>query len=76
MDHNYSSTCPGCGKDCSSTALVELVYTFEVCHCEPNEPGGGHLVETTWHKDCYAAPIVKSTTEAIEAQLIVAIAKG
>lgn len=72
MDHNYSAICPGCGKDCSRIALVSVVYTFETCECD----GSSHLVETIWHKDCYAAPIVKSATEAIEAQLIVAIAKG
>ncbi len=43
MGHN--SICPGCNKDCSLTALTEIVYTFE--------PIEGELQETAWHKKCF-----------------------
>jgi hypothetical protein len=26
-------TCPGCEGDCAKTAVVDLVYAFEVCDC-------------------------------------------
>lgn len=49
--HPWRKECPNCNQDCSPIAMVNLVYTWEICHCGvANYP---HLVETIWHKECF-----------------------
>jgi len=45
----HSSVCPYCHDDCATTALTELIHTFET-DIESNE-----LIETTWHRNCFLA---------------------
>ncbi len=43
--------CPVCEGDTSNLALTKLVVSFEICRCD--KATYEHLVETTWHRDCY-----------------------
>lgn len=52
--HPNKKNCPKCGVDVSTTALVDLVYTFEGCDCK--KVPYKHLVETIWHRHCSEAP--------------------
>lgn len=52
-DRCKGSLCQGCNQDCGGTALVDLVYTFEICRCEKADYS--HLTETLWHKTCFYA---------------------
>jgi len=51
MNHPKRAQCPVCSKSCSTTALVKLVYTFEVCDCSiaPYR----HLFEKLYHRNCF-----------------------
>jgi hypothetical protein len=48
--HPTLRTCLVCGRDCSSVALAEVVYTFERCSCF--RVSYVHLVEQLWHRTC------------------------
>jgi hypothetical protein len=52
MSHALEQPCPNCNQDCMNTAMVDLVYTYEVCSCAefPQYP---HLVERLWHRQCF-----------------------
>lgn len=50
--------CPACGKDIVTTALVDIVYTFEPCSCEA--ANYQHLVETLWHRRCFKMQATRS----------------
>lgn len=50
--HPWRHACPKCGEDCSSVALVDLVYTWEPCNCDV--VSSVHLVETVYHRKCLA----------------------
>lgn len=50
--HKNGASCPVCGADCRSKALVDLVYTFEPCRC--GTPAYDHLYEQLWCRDCFA----------------------
>ncbi|RLC72749.1 MAG: hypothetical protein DRI26_02340 [Chloroflexi bacterium] len=51
LSHPQAGICPECGEDCTSSPLVELVYTFERCSC--GKPCYSHLVEQLHHRRCY-----------------------
>lgn len=51
--HPDKDLCPFCGKDYRNTALVDVVYAFEPCRC--SKADYEHLVETTYHRDCFMA---------------------
>jgi hypothetical protein len=53
LNDHENKTCPGCNLDVSKIALVNLVYSFEVCYCRKDKIG--HLVETAWHKSCFVS---------------------
>lgn len=53
--HDAARTCPGCGADLSTTALVKLAYVFTGCDCDRIEYG--HLYEQLWHIDCLRKPV-------------------
>lgn len=59
--HRRLTVCPACHEDISRTALVDLAYTFEVCHCAV--AGYPHLVETIYHRECLT-PNVKTQEQA------------
>jgi hypothetical protein len=48
--HGWKRNCTVCGEDCSTTALVEIFYTFTVCQCD--KAPYDHLVETLSHRKC------------------------
>jgi len=48
--HPWNRTCPVCGQDCSTVALVKLVYRFEECNC--SYAPYTHLIERVYHWDC------------------------
>lgn len=50
-DDCKNRTCPECGKDCRGVALVNLVYTWEVCNC--GKVDYEHLSPTLHHRDCF-----------------------
>lgn len=52
-NHEFQSTCPGCGEDVNRVALTTLVYVFERCDCE--HATYQHLVERLWHARCFKA---------------------
>jgi len=62
IDHDWNNNCPGCGRNCATVALVDLLWTEEVCHCD--QVPFPHLVRTTWHKACYAEFIRKAEATA------------
>jgi hypothetical protein len=43
--------CPACRKNLRTTALHDIVYTFEPCSCDVAPYN--HLVETLWHRRCF-----------------------
>jgi len=49
--HPWKRNCPVCGEDCSTAALVDLVYAFEECECDAVTYK--HLVETVHHRTCF-----------------------
>ena len=51
--HSIARKCRICKSETARTAIVDLVYTFEVCSCElaPYD----HLVETLYHRKCFEA---------------------
>jgi len=49
--HHDARLCPICKKDCSTDALVDVVYTFRDCNC--GQPMYTHLVEQLFHKSCF-----------------------
>lgn len=49
--HSWEHICPTCKKDCSTVALVRLVYVFTTCKCK--EAPFTHLVETVYHRECF-----------------------
>jgi len=49
--HSHRHDCPECGQSIMQTAIVDLVYTFEVCTCD--EVPYTHLMETIWHRRCF-----------------------
>lgn len=52
--HMLDQPCPVCNVNCQTTALVDLVTSFEVCRCEFC-PDYAHLVERMWHRKCFIA---------------------
>jgi hypothetical protein len=49
--HHIREDCPLCGDPVRTVAILNLVYTFEVCEC--GAPKYTHLVETLYHRACY-----------------------
>lgn len=47
--HRRFRSCPACGEDLSTTAILEIGYTFERCDC--TDPEYTHLVEQLWHRE-------------------------
>ncbi len=56
-NHPNKKDCPGCGKAISNVALVKLVYAFEPCDCDVCTYK--HLVETIYHRDCFAGEVFR-----------------
>lgn len=49
-EHRRNRLCSRCGEPVTTTALVDLAYTFEPCSC--SEAPYTHLTETCWHRQC------------------------
>ena len=49
-DHPHARSCPGCGEDARTSAIVSLAYAFESCSCDRVDYA--HLVERLWHIKC------------------------
>ena len=49
------NVCLICGENCSRVALVELVYTFDVCDC--GRWRYAHLVERLSHRNHYSVKL-------------------
>jgi nucleoside permease NupC len=45
--------CPGCGENCDSSAVIDIIHTQEICYCAAWPYA--HLVGTPWHKACFVA---------------------
>ena len=56
----YDHICPKCGEDCSTVALIDLVYTFEP-HPTENE-----LIETIWHRKCFISAQQPNTADGLK----------
>ena len=50
--HPWSTSCSVCGENCTTTALTELVYAFELCDCDHSN--FTHLIEHIYHRKCFA----------------------
>lgn len=49
-----AKVCGPCDLDVTTTALTDLVFTFETCDC--GMPEYAHLIEQLWHRDCFRHP--------------------
>lgn len=49
--HRIATVCPRCADPVMTVAMVNLVYTHEVCSC--GTPNYAHLVETLYHRACF-----------------------
>jgi hypothetical protein len=48
--HGTQHLCPVCKDDLMRVAVVDLIYSFELCSC--GSPEYEHLVEQLWHRAC------------------------
>ena len=49
-DHPRTRLCPGCNRDCATTGITRLAYTYERCSCDLADYE--HIIETLWHIEC------------------------